>query len=649
MPRETNLAGLKSPAEAATSVGATTDLEAPHITKPRCYGKKWPTPTIPNPPHPKFQKELFFLSCTPFGIYILWLMPTILIMCLDAASSALVQPVLAVDFNVPMSIAQWSSSIFYIANAASGLVCSKLSDTFGPCTMMVIWAFLLGVSCLGAAFSPNIYLFLVARFVSGVATAALIATRNCMTRVLSLPSQGMRNFMMFTVINTMINIVCPLLIGLAVDALGWRVVYILIGCLGFIASVGAFFTADPYRMRPLFRRACGPSQAFPASGPVALTSAQKKEQKQTRAQQRFDWAGAISLTLAVGCFCSSFSFIAQHMYWVALILFCVFSVCLVLFVLAENRNDRIHRLRQALDAELKGWLSQQRAARAEDAGGNAANGSQATKEHEALSSARAALSPPQSTVAEHASPSDLRRALSKPVIPALIPLRLLRNPISTLIITNIITSLCNVGQGMILPFVYQSVYSCTSTEVGLFSSISSIFRCIGAFLSQVLEKRVVGRYIMSCALFAVTICVLILALTMSTNAYVIMIVAGFSGMFHSISQSILFPTIVFSAPIKYSGVVAAFPLTSRTIGSSIGGCVVSMLHSLLLDLDYSGSIPAGGDPYYLQAYCRAGTGVFLFCTVLYVFACVFITRIGNARREQGKIGFKPSLIRVLDV
>lgn len=191
----------------------------------------------------------------------------------------------------------------YLANAAFAIPFGKVGDMIGQVKLCYILITIQLLIQLGCIFATNFYLYLVLKFVWGVAVAGAIASRNAMTRKYSRPKDVSKNLLLHNIIFEMQGIICPLISGIIIDK-NWRILHILNAA---------------------------------TNGVVLLTLIPFKNPRTLSQKQKFDFLGIFLLLIGVTGVNLSFTLISASMYIVGPVLLVVGILCLLILAWHENR------------------------------------------------------------------------------------------------------------------------------------------------------------------------------------------------------------------------------------------------------------------------------------------------------------------------
>lgn len=151
---------------------------------------------------------------------------------LSAANVAL--PTIAQSLEMSAVMLSWVPMAFLMASAMFVLIFGRLADMFGRKRIFLLGSFSVVISSLGAALATTGEQLLFFRFLQGVSGAMLQATQVALISSIFPPEE--RGKHLGVMISTLyFGLTCgPLVGGLLVDALGWRIVFVFHIPLAFV-------------------------------------------------------------------------------------------------------------------------------------------------------------------------------------------------------------------------------------------------------------------------------------------------------------------------------------------------------------------------------------------------------------------------------
>lgn len=144
---------------------------------------------------------------------------------LDGAVINVALPALAADLGGGLSLQQWAVDAYLLTLGALILLAGSLSDSYGRVRMVVIGLVVFGVTSIACALAPDGVFFVVARALQG-AGGALLVPASLALIVANYPheEQG-RAIGRWTAWTTAAFLIGPLLGGVLIDLVSWRLVF----------------------------------------------------------------------------------------------------------------------------------------------------------------------------------------------------------------------------------------------------------------------------------------------------------------------------------------------------------------------------------------------------------------------------------------
>lgn len=197
------------------------------------------------------------LSVTTLGL---------MLVLVNATSLNLALPALSGSFQVPAATADWFLVAFMLANTASILVFSRISDMLGRRTI-----YLGGLACFTAisllcAFAPNASVLIVLRVLQGVAAATTVTNTTAILTDVFPPDRLVHGLSLNITAASIAQMIGPALGGLLVTFADWHALFLVNVPIGVVAVVLGS------RLLPKIPRARGPRERFDVAGAV-LSSA----------------------------------------------------------------------------------------------------------------------------------------------------------------------------------------------------------------------------------------------------------------------------------------------------------------------------------------------------------------------------------------
>ncbi|KAH0572051.1 Major facilitator superfamily protein [Spironucleus salmonicida] len=227
--------------------------------------------------------------------------------------------------------------------------------------------------------------------------------------------------------------------------------------------------------------------------------------------------------------------------------------------------------------------------------------------------------------------------LEKRVKQPILPLGLLRNPLSDVLITNTLNFTNTLSLQNLIPQILTFV-AFPEPLIGIISASGSAFGVISTFINNYMSRSIVTRHLMP-------IVQLVLLVQMAVFAGVFQhkygaLVMFFAYIFFSVwVQQHTFGLLLTCAPRSLSQYVCGFPALSRTFGSSLAGSLNQSIFAIV------GAIIPNDDS---KKFIVSVISVVVFQMVLVVLTVLIsFMRFGNHEDEAHKKGYQKHKVRNL--
>ncbi|KAH0577053.1 Major facilitator superfamily protein [Spironucleus salmonicida] len=222
----------------------------------------------------------------------------------------------------------------------------------------------------------------------------------------------------------------------------------------------------------------------------------------------------------------------------------------------------------------------------------------------------------------------------------IIPIFLMKNPVTHIVLTNINTYIINAGLGYILP-QFLSLRGIESTMVSIIFAITGLFTFIFSMIIPIIQKKVLNRrLLLVLQLVSISLCVVLFFVSFNTIA--VMTVFVLLQLTIQITSLVLYPLTMMSVPKRFSSQIGAIPTTGRTVGQSISYCLFSMVSQLVIE---NSQIP---DLVERQIFGYQ-ISFLLFIPFLAISTILIWFKIGMQENESHKKGFRQDKVRKLQV
>lgn len=143
-------------------------------------------------------------------------------------------PSLAKVFETNASSIQLSLTACLLGLAVGQLIAGALSDVHGRRKPLVISLFLYAAASAACIFAPNIYLFVVLRFLQGFAASAGLVISRAIVRDVSSGAELTRLFALLMVVNNLVPLLAPSVGSGVLLFADWRGVFLALTILGLV-------------------------------------------------------------------------------------------------------------------------------------------------------------------------------------------------------------------------------------------------------------------------------------------------------------------------------------------------------------------------------------------------------------------------------
>ncbi|MFL0574894.1 Bcr/CflA family multidrug efflux MFS transporter [Priestia megaterium] len=143
-------------------------------------------------------------------------------------------PTIVKDFHTTASLVQISLTACLLGLGAGQLFIGPLSDVKGRRKPLLLFLCLYLLASLTCSFSPNIYFFIVARFVQGFSAAGGLVVSRAIVRDLFSGKELTKFFTLIVLVGNLGPIVAPIAGGAILSFTKWNGVFIVLACIGAI-------------------------------------------------------------------------------------------------------------------------------------------------------------------------------------------------------------------------------------------------------------------------------------------------------------------------------------------------------------------------------------------------------------------------------
>ncbi|WP_066065953.1 multidrug effflux MFS transporter [Neobacillus soli] len=150
-------------------------------------------------------------------------------------------PNLAKDFHTNPSLVQFSLTFFLLGLASGQLLSGPLSDVHGRRKPLLIGLMIYFIVSLLCVFSPSIWIFIVLRFIQGLAGSAGIVISRAIVRDLYSGRELTKFFALLALVNGLAPILAPVAGAQLLRAVPWQGLFIVLSVIGLVMFFVVFF------------------------------------------------------------------------------------------------------------------------------------------------------------------------------------------------------------------------------------------------------------------------------------------------------------------------------------------------------------------------------------------------------------------------
>jgi len=164
-------------------------------------------------------------------------------------------PHLANDLNSSTSLAQLSLTACLLGMAIGQLFAGSISDVRGRRGPLLIGLVTYVISSLLCVFAPTIWIFIILRFIQGLAGSAGIVISRAMVRDLYSGSEMTKFFSLLMLVSGVAPILAPIFGGMVLQVTSWRGIFLVLSGIGAVMACAVFFGLG--ETLPITRRSKG--------------------------------------------------------------------------------------------------------------------------------------------------------------------------------------------------------------------------------------------------------------------------------------------------------------------------------------------------------------------------------------------------------
>jgi DHA1 family bicyclomycin/chloramphenicol resistance-like MFS transporter len=146
-------------------------------------------------------------------------------------------PEITADFGTQASLVQLSLTACLIGLGLGQIIMGPLSDMYGRRRPVILSLILYLAVSFVCAISPNIYFFIIARFIQGFAASAGIVISRAVVRDLYNGPELTRFFSLLMLVNNLFPLIAPLAGSGVISFTTWVGVFIVLGAVGIVLVI----------------------------------------------------------------------------------------------------------------------------------------------------------------------------------------------------------------------------------------------------------------------------------------------------------------------------------------------------------------------------------------------------------------------------
>ncbi|WP_271396448.1 multidrug effflux MFS transporter [Salinicoccus roseus] len=150
-------------------------------------------------------------------------------------------PIVATDLNTTASLAQLSLTACLIGLAAGQLIFGPLSDIMGRKRPLLYTLAIYAIVSALCAFTANIWVFVLLRFIQGFTGAAGIVIARAAARDMYIGKELTKAFALLALVNGAAPILAPISGGMILNFGSWPVVFLVIAAIGVLLLLSVSF------------------------------------------------------------------------------------------------------------------------------------------------------------------------------------------------------------------------------------------------------------------------------------------------------------------------------------------------------------------------------------------------------------------------
>jgi MFS transporter, DHA1 family, multidrug resistance protein len=161
-------------------------------------------------------------------------------------------PLMTIDLQTSTSSIQLSITTCLLGLAIGQVIIGPISDMLGRRIPLIISLIIFVIASFLCAFSPNVTVFIILRFIQGLAGAGGIVISRAIARDLYSGPELTKFFALLMLVNGCAPVLSPVLGGQLMKVTDWKGIFIVIGIFTMIMLLSSFFGLKetlPYERR----------------------------------------------------------------------------------------------------------------------------------------------------------------------------------------------------------------------------------------------------------------------------------------------------------------------------------------------------------------------------------------------------------------
>jgi DHA1 family bicyclomycin/chloramphenicol resistance-like MFS transporter len=151
-------------------------------------------------------------------------------------------PILTTDLSTTASLAQLSITACLLGLGGGQLVFGPLSDIQGRKRPLITTLIIYALASVFAAFSPNIWVFVLLRFIQGFTGAAGIVIARASARDMYTGTDLTRFIALLALVNGAAPILAPIFGGALLKWVSWHMIFLILSAIGLLMFLAVVFT-----------------------------------------------------------------------------------------------------------------------------------------------------------------------------------------------------------------------------------------------------------------------------------------------------------------------------------------------------------------------------------------------------------------------